>query len=175
MIEAAVRFYEEPPRSGMEVETDSSDIRLSAADWAEAFETPDPGTPHNDARDQVWESVLSILQDKYDGDEPADLLRKSLQQNRELLVTFNRAWPLLEATDRRGPVVGARLPAGAPLAQRRRRPDAAARGPPGLDRLRPADAGRRPAAARRPEASRRTRRRPSSPPNASAWPSSSMS
>jgi hypothetical protein len=98
-IEAAVRFYEEPPRSGMTVETDSSDIRLSAADWAEAFETPDPGTPHNDARDQVWESVLSILQDKYDGDEPADLLRKSLQQNRELLVTFNRAWPLLEATD----------------------------------------------------------------------------
>ena len=44
----------------MTVETDSSDIRLSA-DWAEAFETPDPGTPHNDARDQVWESVLSIL------------------------------------------------------------------------------------------------------------------
>ena len=78
---------------------DSSDIRLSAADWAEAFETPDPGTPHNDARDQVWESVLSILQDKYDGDEPADLVRKSLRQNRELLVTFNRAWPLLEATD----------------------------------------------------------------------------
>jgi superfamily I DNA/RNA helicase len=99
VIEAAVRFYEEPPRSGMTVETDSSDIRLSAADWAEAFETPDPGTPHNDARDQVWESVLSILQDKYEGDEPADLLRKSLQQNRELLVTFNRAWPLLEATD----------------------------------------------------------------------------
>jgi superfamily I DNA/RNA helicase len=43
--------------------------------------------------------VLSILVDRYDGDEPADLLRKSLQQNRELLATFNRAWPLLEATD----------------------------------------------------------------------------
>ena len=37
--------------------------------------------------------------DKYDGDEDDDLLRKSLQQNRELLATFNRAWPLLEATD----------------------------------------------------------------------------
>ena len=38
--------------------------------------------------------------DKYDGDdEDDDLLRKSLQQNRDLLATFNRAWPLLEATD----------------------------------------------------------------------------
>jgi len=98
-IETAVRFYEEPPTKGMTVETDSSDIRLSADDWAEAFEAPDPGTPHNEARDQVWESVLSILVDRYDGDEPANLLRKSLQQNRELLATFNRAWPLLEATD----------------------------------------------------------------------------
>ena len=37
--------------------------------------------------------------DKHDGDASADLLRRSLQQNRELLTTFNRAWPLLEATD----------------------------------------------------------------------------
>ncbi len=98
-IETAVRFYEEPPTKGMTVETDSADIRLSADDWAEAFEAPDPGTPHNEARDQVWEELLTILMDKYDGDEDDDLLRKSLQQNRDLLATFNRAWPLLEATD----------------------------------------------------------------------------
>ena len=84
----------------MTVETDSSDIRLTADDWAEAFEAPDPGTPHNEARDQVWEELLTILMDKHDGDdEDDDLLRKSLQQNRDLLATFNRAWPLLEATD----------------------------------------------------------------------------
>jgi DNA helicase IV len=98
-IETAVRFYEEPPTTGMTVETDSSDIRLSATDWAEAFETPDPGTPHNEARDQVWGALLTILMDTYDGEEPEDLLRKSLSQNRELLTAFNRAWPLLEATD----------------------------------------------------------------------------
>jgi DNA helicase IV len=98
-IETAVRFYEEPPTKGMTVEVDSADIRLTVDDWAEAFEAPDPGTPHNEARDQVWESLLSILTDKYDGDEDDELLRKSLQQNRELLATFNRAWPLLEATD----------------------------------------------------------------------------
>ena len=98
-IETAVRFYEEPPSKGMTVETDSSDIPLSADDWAEAFEAPDPGIPHNEARDQIWDALLTILVDAYDGDEPDDLLRKSLQQNRELLSTFNRAWPLLEATD----------------------------------------------------------------------------
>ncbi|SFK99563.1 RNA polymerase recycling motor ATPase HelR [Geodermatophilus ruber] len=98
-IEAAVRFYEEPPTTGMTVETDTADIRLSADDWAEAFEAPDPGTPHNEARDQIWDELLAILMDKCDGGEDDDLLRKSLQQNRDLLATFNRAWPLLEATD----------------------------------------------------------------------------
>src|SRR3954454_4320911 len=98
-IETAVRFYEEPPAKGMTVETDSSDIWLSADDWAEAFETPDPGTPHNEARDQIWDQLVTILLDRNDGGEPDELLRKSLQQNRELLTAFNRAWPLLEAAD----------------------------------------------------------------------------
>jgi hypothetical protein len=98
-IETAVRFYEEPPTRGMTVETDDADLRLTADDWAEAFEAPDPGTPHNEARDRVWDELLAILMDKYDGDEEDELLRKSLQQNRDLLATFNRVWPLLEATD----------------------------------------------------------------------------
>ncbi|WP_285777182.1 RNA polymerase recycling motor ATPase HelR [Microtetraspora sp. NBRC 13810] len=98
-IEPAVRFYENPPTKGMTITTPWSDIRLSADDWAEAFEAPDPGTPHNEARDQIWEALLTILVDGHDGDAPADLLRKSLLRDRELLTTFNRAWPLLEAAD----------------------------------------------------------------------------
>jgi len=98
-IETAVRFYEEPPTKGMTVETHWSDIWLSADDWAEAFEAPEPGTPHNEARDQIWEELLTILMDKHDGDVSADLLRKSLLQNKELIRTLNRAWPLLEAAD----------------------------------------------------------------------------
>jgi hypothetical protein len=98
-IEAAVRFYEAPPTKGLTVTTESADIWLSADDWAEAFEAAGSGTPHNEARDQVWEELLTILMDKYDGDEPADLLRMSLLRNRELLTTVNRAWPLLEAAD----------------------------------------------------------------------------
>ncbi|WP_336211914.1 RNA polymerase recycling motor ATPase HelR [Nonomuraea sp. LPB2021202275-12-8] len=98
-IEPAVRFYENPPTKGMTVTTHWSDIWLSTDDWAEAFGAAEPGTPHNDARDQIWEELLTILMDKHDEGAPAHLLRKSLLQNRELLTTFNRAWPLLEAAD----------------------------------------------------------------------------
>ncbi|WP_433720648.1 RNA polymerase recycling motor ATPase HelR [Actinoplanes sp. CA-051413] len=98
-IEAAVRFYEEPPATAMTVSTGEADIRLSADDWAEAFEAPGPGTPHNEARDEIFQELLTILVEKYDGDEPETFVRRSLGQNRELLATFNRAWPVLEATD----------------------------------------------------------------------------
>jgi hypothetical protein len=98
-IDAAVRFYEKPPANPMTVQTPWSDIWLSADDWAEAFEAPEPGTPHNEAREDIWEELLTILIDSRDGDVPPDLLRKSLLQNKELLTSFNRAWPLLWAAD----------------------------------------------------------------------------
>ena len=98
-IETAVRFYEEPPTAAMTVETHWGDVRLTADDWAEAFEAPEPGTAHNQAREQVWEEVLTILVDKHDADVPEESLRRSLLRNEELLATFNRAWPLLEAAD----------------------------------------------------------------------------
>jgi DNA helicase IV len=98
-VEAAVRFYEEPPRKGMTVASHWADVRLSPDDWAEAFEAPDPGTPHNEARDQVWDALLTILADQHDVDVPVDLVKRSLSQDPELVATFNRAWPLLEAAD----------------------------------------------------------------------------
>jgi len=98
-IETAVRFYEQPPAKGTTVTAGDAEIWLSAGDWAEAFEAPGPGTPHNEARDEIWEALLTILLAKYDGDEPDDLVRRSLLRNRELLTTVSRAWPLLEATD----------------------------------------------------------------------------
>ena len=101
-IEAGVRFYENPPGHPMTVETPWSDIPLTADDWAEAFEAPDPGTPHNEARDQIWEELLTILIDKHDGDVSPELLRKSLLQNRDLRAAVNRAWPLIEPADLAG-------------------------------------------------------------------------
>ncbi len=98
-IEAAVRFYEEPPARGTTVETPWTDVRLSADDWAEAFEAADPGTPHNEAREQVWEALLSIVVDAHDGEVDDDVVRTVLLQDRELRATFDRAWPLVEATD----------------------------------------------------------------------------
>jgi hypothetical protein len=98
-IDAAVRFYEHPPTTGMRIATGESDIRLGADDWAEAFDAPGPGTPHNEARDEIWEELLTILADRYDGDESPDLLRRSLLQNKELRTSFNRAWPLLDPAD----------------------------------------------------------------------------
>ena len=98
-MEAAVRFYEQPPAKGMTVETDWGNIWLSADDWAEAFEAPESGTPHNDGRYQVWEELLGILMDSRGDDVPADLFRTSLLRNQQLRTTFSRAWPLLEAAD----------------------------------------------------------------------------
>jgi DNA helicase IV len=99
-IEPAVRFYEEPPTEAMTVTVDWHDIRLTADDWAEAFTAPEPGTPHNEARDQIWEKLVSVLMERYDGDDlsPAQF-RRALQQDKELVGTLNGAWPMLEAAD----------------------------------------------------------------------------
>jgi hypothetical protein len=150
-IEAAVRFYEEPPTKSTTVTIEGADIWLSADDWAEAFEAAETGIPHNEARGLIWEELLTILIDKYDGGDSPDLVRKSLLRNKELLTTFNRAWPLLEAADLVGDLwsVPAYLRKCAPWLSRRDS-QAAARGRPGLDGVRPAAAGRGTAAAGRP-------------------------
>ncbi|MCP2637910.1 AAA family ATPase [Microbacterium sp. HD4P20] len=98
-IEPAVGLYEEPPVKGLLVETPWADLWLSPDDWAEAFDSPEPGTPHNEARDQVWETVLDILGDQVDVEEvPLHQLRRALARHEQLVSTFNRAWPLVEAS-----------------------------------------------------------------------------
>ncbi|MGW7269561.1 RNA polymerase recycling motor ATPase HelR [Streptomyces sp. NPDC054864] len=98
-IEKAVRFYEEPPTKGMTVSTDWADVRLTADDWAEAFDAAGRGTPHNEAREQIWEELVAILLDKLDGDVPGELFERSLRHDEELVTTLHQAWPLLEAAD----------------------------------------------------------------------------
>lgn len=96
-VEAAVAYYETPPRTGMTVETPWQDIRLDPALWREAFDAADPATSHNEAREQVWEALLEILADQFDDDElPPHLVRRALVQNDELTSTFAKAWPLLD-------------------------------------------------------------------------------
>lgn len=95
-IEPAVGLYEEPPTEGMTVSSHWSDLWLSADDWAAAFDAVEPGTPHNEAREQILEELLTILKDKDSSDAPPELLKRSLLQNRELIRTLHRAWPMLD-------------------------------------------------------------------------------
>ena len=99
-IGPAVRLYEQPPTEGMQVETPWADVWLSADDWAEAFDAPEPGTPHNEARDQVWEALVTILVDKHDHDDlPPEQIAAALRRNTELVDTLTKAWPMIEPTD----------------------------------------------------------------------------
>lgn len=91
-LESAVRGYERPPARGLLVETDDGDVLLTPADWADAFDSIEPGTPHNEARDQVWASLIEIVQREVDD----DLTRAHVSQNRELHAAFASSWPLLD-------------------------------------------------------------------------------
>jgi hypothetical protein len=107
-IEPAVRLYEEAPTHGIPVETPWGQVRLSPADFAQALRSPEPGTPHNEALEQVWDELLDILADRLgageteepDDEGPShDAVRRSLRQNPELRAAVNRCWPLVEAPD----------------------------------------------------------------------------
>lgn len=100
-IEPAVALYEEPPTEGVDVETDAGDLWVGRAEWAEAFGAVEPGTPHNEGRDQVVDALIEILADKYDDEEalsPA-VIRRAVLRSRALHDVLGRAWPLLEPTD----------------------------------------------------------------------------
>jgi len=99
-IETAVRFYEEPPSRTVPVATPWGELQLAAADWAEAFAVPDPGSAHNEARDLVWDELAAILfEQAADAGIDEREFGLALRQNRELVRAFNHAWPVLTATE----------------------------------------------------------------------------
>lgn len=103
-IEPAVRFYEEPPGTPLQLEVDGVALRVRRRDWVEAFASAEPGVPHNDAREQVWETLVQILLDSVAVDDEDETfaeadLRRALAEHDELTSVFNGAWPLLEAED----------------------------------------------------------------------------
>ncbi|MEU3558057.1 RNA polymerase recycling motor ATPase HelR [Streptomyces fragilis] len=132
-IEKAVRFYESPPTEALTVTTPWGEVTLSAADWAEAFDAAEPGTPHNEAREQIWDELVAMLQDRVKGEVPAVLFRRALANDGELTGALSAAWPMIEAADLVGDLwtVPAYLRLCAPWLDRdevrllrRRRPDA---------------------------------------------------
>ncbi|MGN6203892.1 RNA polymerase recycling motor ATPase HelR [Humibacter sp.] len=96
-VEAAVKYYEQPPTADLVVETPWGDTELGAAEWAEAFDSAEPSEPHNEARQQVWDALLEILVDQLDDDEvPPHQLRRYLAGDDALSGAFAKAWPLLD-------------------------------------------------------------------------------
>ena len=126
-IEPAVRFYEEPP-SGRLTRRDrrGPSVRLTADDWAEAFDAADPGTPHNEAReaDLGRDAGRSCIVDAGHDDVagPTGCGRVAAAERASCATRCNRAWPLLEADGPgRRSVDRPRLPADVrPLAEPRR-------------------------------------------------------
>jgi hypothetical protein len=101
-IEPAVALYEEPPDRGLEISTPYGDVWVSPHDWAEAFGSADPGTPHNDARDEVRDELVTILLDKVRLDDAGAReheVRRALAQSPELVDALGGAWPLIQPED----------------------------------------------------------------------------
>ena len=103
-IEAAVRFYEQPPEQSLLVQTEWLDLRATPADWAEAFGSVEDGTPHNEAHPQIRETIAEILVNRAlhngaGGGVPADILRAELAAHPDLHRALYRAWPMISATD----------------------------------------------------------------------------
>ena len=104
VIEPAVALYEEPPTEPIEVETPIGEVRIGRRDWADVFAGVEPGTPHNEARDQLWTALGELAADQLAdeleeaGVDPA-ALPGLLRRDEELADAVRTAWPLLEPTD----------------------------------------------------------------------------
>ena len=156
-VEPAVRLYEKPPTEGMEVVTPWGEVWLGTADWAEAFDTPDAGAPHNESRDQVWEALLAILVDKLvdAAGEGVDEWGADVGRRRPRRRGVGRRRPR-----RRGPVRRLRHHHGGPRREvprvARHQPRAGRGLRPGLAAARADRAGRRPVVGARLPADVRT-------------------
>jgi hypothetical protein len=103
-VEPAVALYEELPDADLIVETAWVDVRLTRADWAEAFEAVDDGTPHNEARDDIWEALVDIateigLSQVGDEEVEAPQVRRAIATNSDFRDAFGRVWPILDAAE----------------------------------------------------------------------------
>ena len=99
LVDPLLRQIERAPRRVLTVETEWADIEVYPQHWQEAFDAVELGLTHNEARDQVWQTLLQILLDQYAGRElPRNVLQRDLVQAPELISAFDAAWPVVEAS-----------------------------------------------------------------------------
>lgn len=99
-IDRGVRFYEEAPTEKLTLESAGGDVRVTARDWADAFDTYDIGAPHNEARTQVWDALVERLAAKgNDAGRELELVSAEYAASEDLRRIFNHAWPSLDPTN----------------------------------------------------------------------------
>ena len=99
-IDRGVRFYEEAPTEKLTLESAGGDVRVTARDWADAFDSYDSGAPHNEARSQVWDALVERLAGKAnDAGRDLDLVSAEYARSEDLRRIFNHAWPSLDPTN----------------------------------------------------------------------------
>ena len=99
-IDRGVRFYEEAPTERLTLESAGGDVRVTARDWADAFDAYDIGAPHNEARTQVWDALVERLAAKgNDAGRELELVSAEYARSEDLRRIFNHAWPSLDPTN----------------------------------------------------------------------------
>ncbi len=102
-IDAAVRFYQEPPRNAISVETALGEFVVESADWSEAFGAVGRDTSHNEGQREVLESLVEILVDRLDIDDEDDdelaRARDELTRSSGLRSAVRKAWPILDPAE----------------------------------------------------------------------------
>ena len=99
-IDRGVRFYEEAPTEKLTLESAGGDVRVTARDWADAFDSYDIGAPHNEARSQVWDALVERLAAKGNDDgREFELVSAEYARSEDLRRIFNHSWPSLDPTN----------------------------------------------------------------------------
>ncbi|WP_221584377.1 RNA polymerase recycling motor ATPase HelR [Microbacterium sp. G2-8] len=94
-IQNVVRRYERRPEETTVIQASWTDLDVEPETWAEALDAADHGTPHNEARDLIWDELLDLVTSSV-VDMPPHLARRELEHHAQLRDVFDRVWPVLD-------------------------------------------------------------------------------
>lgn len=96
-VARAVSVFEQPPASGMSIDSSWGVIEISCADWISALSILDRQIPHNDNRIHLKEALIELLVPRTTHDEQEKVrVRTSLEANAELGSLLDEHWPIIE-------------------------------------------------------------------------------
>lgn len=110
-LESVIARCEPALVEAVELDTPWGLVRVTADSWRDAAEAVEPGTPHNDARAQVWEWAAESIVRGFDPDRlDEDALDRDaritqafrrrvnewLTHEDAFVAAFERAWPLID-------------------------------------------------------------------------------